>query len=114
MPHTRRVDLGRATLTIEFPRTATEQVEVSSAVDLGNGFRLSTNSRPLAGSHVLVVASRSEMRVRIRDAIRHTGLIVDLVTSIEEASNFCRGNLPHAVIVEGILRGDRLNNCAQS
>jgi hypothetical protein len=110
LPHARSVDTGRAALTIEFPRTATEQVEGLSAVKLDTGFGRPTNSRPLAGSHVLVVASRREMRVRIRNAIRHMGLVVDLVTSIEEARNFCRDSLPHAVIVEGILRGERLNN----
>jgi len=55
-----------------------------------------------------VVASRREMRVRIRDAIRHMGLVVDLVSSVEEAGDFCRDSLPHAIIVEGILAGERL------
>jgi len=110
LPLTRSIDAGRVALTAEFPRTAVEQVEGLSAVELDTGFGLSTNSRPLAGSHVLVVASRREMRVRIRDAIRHMGLVIDLVSSIEEAGDFCRDGLPHAVIVEGILSGERLNH----
>lgn len=110
LPLARSIDAGRVGLTIEFPRTASEQVEGLSAMELDTGFGLSANSRPLAGSHVLVVASRREMRVRIRDAIRHMGLVVDLVSSLEEASDFCRDSLPHAIIVEGILIGDKFNH----
>jgi len=109
LPVHRSVGSGRVSLTIEFPRTAAEQVEGLSTVELDTGFGTSSNSRPLAGSHVLVVASRREMRVRIRDAIRHMGLVVDLVSSIEEAGDFCRDSLPHAIVVEGILAGERLN-----
>jgi DNA-binding NtrC family response regulator len=57
---------------------------------------------------VLVIASRRDMRVRVRDAIRHLGLAVDMVSSIDEATEFCRDGLPHAIIVEGILSGERL------
>ena len=48
------------------------------------------------------------MRVRVRDAIRHMGLVIDLVSSVDEAHDFCREGLPHAIIVEGILNGERL------
>ncbi|WP_198414928.1 histidine kinase [Piscinibacter terrae] len=113
LPIHRSVDAGRASLTIEFPRVAAEQVEGLSAVEMDTGFGLSANSRPLAGSHVLVIASRREMRVRIRDAIRHMGLVIDLVSSIEEAADFCRDSLPHGIVVEGILVGDRLNHLRQ-
>jgi len=109
LPLSRNIDAGRAALTVEFPRTSAEQVEGLRAVEMDTGFGLSSNSRLLAGSHVLVIASRRDMRVRIRDAIRHMGLVVDLVSSIEEANDFCRDGLPHAIIVEGILHGERLN-----
>jgi hypothetical protein len=109
LPLARTLTDGEVQLTIEFPRTANDAMEGMSTVELDQGFPLSSsNSRPLAGSHVLVVASRREMRVRVRDAIRHMGLIVDLVASVEEASAFCRDGLPHAIVVEGILHGERL------
>lgn len=110
LPLSRTVNNGEVLLTIEFPRTAQETMEGLSTIELDRGFGPSGNSRPLAGSHVLVIASRREMRVRIRDAIRHMGLIVDLVSSIEEAADFCRDGLPHAIIVEGILSGERLKH----
>jgi hypothetical protein len=108
LPVTRSLKHGEALLTLEFPRTAHDQMEGVSTIELDQGFGLSSNSKPLAGSHVLVVASRREMRVRVRDAIRHMGLVIDLVSSVEEAADFCRDGLPHAIIVEGILAGERL------
>ena len=78
-----------------------------SALDLNDGFAPSTNSQPLAGSHVLVIASRREMRVLIRDALRNMSLIIDFVNSVPEAVAFCSEGLPHAVIIESIQAGER-------
>jgi hypothetical protein len=108
LPITRSLKHGDVLLTLEFPRTANDQMEGLSTIELDQGFGLSSNSKPLAGSHVLVVASRRDMRVRVRDAIRHMGLVIDLVSSVEEAADFCRDGLPHAIVVEGILAGERL------
>src|SRR5438105_729629 len=108
LPLARRLHGGEILLTLEFPRTANDEMEGVSSIELDHGFALSANSRPLAGSHVLVIASRREMRVRLRDAIRHMGLIIDLVASVEEAADFVHEGLPHAIIVEGILSGERL------
>ncbi|HEY2928112.1 hypothetical protein [Piscinibacter sp.] len=108
LPLARAVDAGHITLGLEFPRTVHDDMEGLSTIELDEGPAASVNSKPLAGSQVLVVASRREMRVRLRDAIRHMGLIVDLVASVEEAADFCREGLPHAIVVESILRGERL------
>ena len=43
----------------------------------------------------------------IRDALRNMNLLIDFVNSVEEAANFCREGLPHAIIVESIQRGER-------
>lgn len=97
-------------VTLEFPRTIHDEVQGLSVSEDNTGFAVSSaNSRPLAGSHVLVVASRREVRVQVREAIRHMGLVVDFVGSIDEAAAFCREGLPHAIIVESILRGERFN-----
>ncbi len=102
---------GVTTLSYEFPRTAGEDIEGVSTVEMDDGFGAASamNSKPLAGSHVLVVASRRDVRVQIRDAIKHMGLIVDLVASVEEAVDFCRDGLPHAIVVESVLAGARLD-----
>jgi hypothetical protein len=96
------------TLTLEFPRrTSGGEFDGLSAIDPNEGFAPSTNSQPLAGSHVLVIASRRDMRVQIRDALRNMSLIVDFVNSVEEATGFCHEGLPHAIIVESIQNGER-------
>ena len=94
------------TLVIEFPHTVNETIEGVSAVELDHGFALSGNSRPLAGSHVLVVASRRDVRTQVRNAIAHMGLMVDFVGSVEGAREFCASGLPHAVVYESALGGD--------
>lgn len=107
LPIDREDDAVSTRLTIEFPRTASDEIEGVSTLEIDDGFAPSTNSKPLAGSHVLVIASRRELRVQIRDALRSMGLIVDFVNSVEEAAEFCRDGLPHAIIVESIQRGER-------
>ncbi|MDP9044933.1 MAG: hypothetical protein M3O01_09020 [Pseudomonadota bacterium] len=104
----RRDESHRTTLTIDFPRIAPGPALAGpSAPDLNDGFAPSSNSQPLAGSHVLVIASRREMRVQIRDALRAMSLIVDFVNSVAEAAAFCREGLPHAIIIESIQVGER-------
>lgn len=98
---------GVTVLLLEFPRTVSNEIEGVSALDINDGFAPSSNSQPLAGSHVLVVASRREMRVQIRDALRNMSLIIDFVNSVDEAVSFCREGLPHAIIIESIQSGER-------
>ena len=103
----RSVSDDETTLTIEFPRTIHDEIEGVSVVEIDQGFGVSDNSKPLAGSHVLVVAGGREMRSLIKESIRHMGLLVDFVNSVEEAEEFCRDALPHAIIYESVLAGDR-------
>jgi len=107
LPIHRRDEASTTLLTIEFPRTASDEIEGVSMVEIDDGFAPSQNSKPLAGNHVLVIASRRDLRVQIRDALRNMGLIVDFVNTVEEAVDFCQDGLPHAVIVESIQRGER-------
>jgi len=100
---------GTTTLTIEFPRTAHDEMEGVSTIEFDDGFAPSTNSKPLAGNHVLVVSSRREMRTLIREALRNMGLVVDFVSSVEEAVDFCRDSLPHAIVIEAIQNGERFS-----
>jgi len=109
----RQVNDRTVTVVLEFALPANADIEGVSCLDLDQGFDSSINSKPLAGSHVVVIASRRDMRARISDALRHMGLIVDMVTSIDEAADFCSDGLPHAIIVEGILHGERFDRfCA--
>jgi hypothetical protein len=105
----RQVNDRDATVTLEFALPANTDIEDVKPVDLDQGFDSSMNSKPLAGSHLLVIASRHNIRARIHDTLRHMGLIVDMVASIDEAADFCNDGLPHAIIAEGILHGDRFD-----
>ncbi|MBN8487995.1 MAG: hypothetical protein J0M20_09780 [Burkholderiales bacterium] len=110
-----RVDGARdCVLTIEFPRTVSDQLEGVSAVEIDPGFAASENSKPLAGSHVLVVASRRDLRNDVREATRHMGLLVDFVNSVDEAEEFVRDALPHAIVYESALAGDRFQRLCDS
>jgi CheY-like chemotaxis protein len=109
LPIERKLEGHEVHLTIEFPRTVTDELEGMTAIELDQGFSPSLQSKPLVGSQVLVVASRRDVRVQIRDAIRNMGLIVDFVNSVDEARDFCRGGLPHAIVIESVLRGERFN-----
>jgi hypothetical protein len=103
----RAVSGAETTLTIEFPRTIHDEIDGVSVVEIDQGFGVSDNSKPLAGSHVLVVAGGREVRSLIKESIRHMGLLVDFVAGVEEAEVFCRDALPHAIIYESVLAGDR-------
>ena len=91
-----------ATLSLGFPRTLDEESEIRSFRN-AEDFQPSPNAKPLAGSHVLVVAAQRDLRLQIRGAVRNMGLIVDYVSSVEEAVEFCREGLPHAIVVESNL-----------
>ncbi|MBK7614933.1 MAG: hypothetical protein KA375_13380 [Vitreoscilla sp.] len=108
----RQDESERAMLAIEFPRTVSDQqLEGVSAVEVDQGFGVSEDSKPLAGSHVLVVANRRDLKTDIRECTRHMGLLVDFVNSVEEAEVFCQEAVPHAIVYESALavqRFDRL------
>jgi len=100
-------DGATARVVIEFPRTVNDPSETAALRDRTDAERQGLNSKPLAGSHVLVLAARRETRSLVRDAIRHMGLMVDYVTTIDEAREFCKGGMPHAILHEGALGGER-------
>lgn len=100
-------DGAHARLSIEFPRTVNDPSETAALRDRPDAERMGLNSKPLAGSHLLVLAARRETRALVRDAIRHMGLMVDFVTSVEEAREFCNGGMPHAMLHESALGGER-------
>ena len=50
---------------------------------------------------------RREVRTEVRDALRNMGLIVDFVSSVDEAVAFCAEGLPHAIVIEALLCADR-------
>jgi len=103
----RHDDANQTALMLEFPSTVGEGFDAVTAVEYDPAALASAVTRPVAGSQVLVLAARAEVRARVRDAVRHMGLMVDFVASVEEARDFCLGGLPHAMVYESSLAGDR-------
>lgn len=101
--HERSIDAGGTSLTLEFPRTVNEAMDGVSMVELDDGVSPALNAKPLAGSHVLVVVRRRELRAQVREALRNMGLLIDCVDSVAQAVDFCRDGLPHALIIESPL-----------
>lgn len=102
--------LGRTLLDIQFPAAGPDLEEADTLLDLELDARPSSghNSKPLAGSHVLMVVARRDVRALVREALRHMGLMLDFVSSVEEARQFCLGGLPHAIVYEAPLGGARM------
>ena len=100
-------DAQTASLTLQFSRAAPEEVPPVALEVSDEGAAPAANTRPLAGSQVLVISSRRDMRVQVRDALRNMGLMIDFVSSVNEAAQFAEGGAPDAVIIESIQRGDR-------
>ncbi len=96
-----------ASLTLQFSRAAPQEVPPVALAASDEGNAPAANPRPLAGSQVLVISSRRDMRVQVRDALRNMGLMIDFVSSVNEAAQFAEGGAPDAVIIESIQRGDR-------
>ena len=106
----RKDSAGTSTLVLEFPKTAGDEMAGLSASEVDDASLQSGNSKALAGSHVLVIASRREVRVVIRDALRNMSMLVDFVSTVDEAASFCKEGLPHAIIVESIQKGGRFSH----
>lgn len=105
---------GRTSLSLDFPNTVHEQIEGVTAVELDPEYAAATNSKPLAGHHVLMLAARRDLRADLREAVRHMGLVVDFVNTVEEAEEFCRDAIPHAIVFESTLVGERFDRLTRS
>ncbi|RQO54360.1 hypothetical protein DBR47_23025 [Paucibacter sp. KBW04] len=110
----REDEAGITVLTLEFPHTVGDEPGLSGDIvprearwepERPQDYMPSSNSKPLAGSHVLIIAQTRDLRVQIQAAVQHMGLIVDVVGGMEEATQFCAEGLPHAIVFESALRG---------
>lgn len=102
---------GSMLLTLEFPRAVGDGLTLLDPGGCGND---AANSQPMVGRHVLVVAARRETRNVVRDALRPMGLMIDYVASIDEAREFCNGGLPHAIVYEAALAGEKFRDLRAS
>jgi len=108
-------DEGHTAIVLTFPKTVDRDEPLAAPVrpERDPGDISSLNSKPLAGSHVLVLSARRALRLEVRESIANMGLVIDFVGSVDEAVSFCRDTLPHALIFEGVLRGAKLDKLAR-
>jgi hypothetical protein len=100
---------GRTVLEFEFPDTLAPRVEPDSTTDFEESIAPALAPQPLAGRHVLVLAGRREVRNVVREALRPMGLMVDFVSSVEEVQQQCAEAMPHVVVYEASLGGQRFD-----
>ena len=102
---------GKTALCLEFPQTLADRLPDAASTagpdEHDDADAQAHNSQPLAGRHVVVLAARREVRNVVREALRAMGLMLDFVSSVEEAQHLCAGGLPHAMVYEASLGGDR-------
>jgi hypothetical protein len=99
-----RIDTeGDTTLTLEFPHTANDSLEGASSIEINTHFALAGESRPLAGSHLLVISPRRDVRNQVRQAVSQMGLALDFVSASDAAREFCQQGLPHAIVYESAV-----------
>ena len=58
---------------------------------------------------MLVLAGRREVRNVVREALRPMDLVVDFVSSVEEVQQQCAEAVPHVVVYEASLGGQRFD-----
>ncbi len=97
----------RTTLNLEFPDTVAQRIDGLSTSELGGASAFTLTSQPLAGRHVLVLSSHRDVRNLVREALRPMGMMIDFVGSVVEAEAFCHDGLPHAMVYESSLAGER-------
>lgn len=76
-----------------------------------------SDARLLAGRQVLVMAPERDIRNQVRVAVQGLDLMVDYVTSVDAARDYCADGLPHAVVYASTLAGaplDRLRRALLS
>lgn len=98
---------GRTKLNLQFPQTvAPSLVSPAGAAEPVASSAPLPGVSPLAGRHVVVLATRREVRNVIRTSLRPMGLMVDFVTSVEELRQLVADGLPHAVVYEAAIAGE--------
>jgi hypothetical protein len=106
---TRQVRAHLLSIELSFPATVSSALGETLASNDSRGFEDSINSRPLSGSHVLVVAGRKDLRQQVRESLKDMGLVLDVCHSVKDAVAFCKGGLPHAIVFESALRSPLLD-----
>jgi hypothetical protein len=105
---------GEAMLLMEFARTV-KQLEGLTAVemDASGDSSFHNGTKPMAGMRILLISNDPMVRGEVDEAGRLLGLMVDKVTSVEQAERYVKLGMPHLIIIDERLNDDsfgRLQN----
>jgi len=96
---------SHSSLVLAFQRTINATLEGASAVDLSS----TGGTEPsIAGSQVLVLAARREVRSQLREALQGQDLLVDYVSTTSAAAQYCEDGAPQMLLYEASFEGDAL------
>jgi len=98
----RRDAHGRTEMVLEFPATLAPNLRSTPTTTLDKT-NTAFATQALGGHHVLALTARREVYGLVREALRPTGAIVDVVGTVDEARQLCAGTMPHAVVYEAAL-----------
>lgn len=93
---------GRSVAVIEFPCTLAPGLAAAAAADDGPGDTVPAElcPQPLVGHQVLLLAARRELRGQAAAALRPLRPMLDFVTSVDAARDYCATGLPHSLVYE--------------
>lgn len=102
LPIVRADEAGRTRVTLEFPDTLAQALDTEpTRIALAVG-------TPLDGVHLLVVAAQREVRNLVRSTLTGPSMMIDYVTSVEEARDFCSRVRPDLLLHEAALEGEAM------
>lgn len=93
-------------LTLEFLHTVNGTLEGATAVDLMASTDGSAQS--ISGCQMLVLASQRGTRQRLREAMQGQDLLIDHVSTVDDARHYCQDGAPQLLIFESAFHGDAL------
>jgi hypothetical protein len=107
----REQDSGITLLTLEFNQLAPDEAPAPDSTHArleAEVERMGGNSRPLAGCQLLILSANRDLRAEAQAAVRHMGMLVDVVGSVAEAEQFCREGLPHVLLFDAAQMNEAL------
>jgi len=93
-------------LTLEFLNTVNGTLEGAAAVDLVAS--ADGGAQSVAGCQVLVLAAQRSTRQRVREAVQGQDMLIDHVSTVADAVQYCLDGAPQVLLFESGFQSDAL------
>ena len=98
---------GEALLLMEFARTVKQFEGVTSfEMDVSGDSSFHNGTKPMAGMRILLITNDSLVRAEVERAGQLLGLLVDRVSSVDQAQRYVKLGMPHLIIIDQQLNDD--------